>query len=276
MNANRVLEGRKALVTGASKGVGKGIALGLGEAGCDLAVNYFTDRTGGEDTVRRLGSMGRRALLVQGDVGRASDVRRMFDEVLQEFGTLDILVNNAGITTWGALLDLSEEDWDRTIATNLKGTFLCTQMAGRHMKERGCGRIINIGSGANKAPFPNLSAYNASKGGINMLTVVSAVELGPFGITVNCVAPGTTEVERTKRESPDYEKIWGSITPMRRVGYPEDVAHAVKFLASDEAAFVTGQVLYVDGGLWSQIPWPYGGEGGQGDKGTGGQGDRSG
>jgi len=125
------------------------------------------------------------------------------------------------------------------------------------MKEHGGGRIINIGSGCNKVAFPNLVDYTASKGGVEMLTKVAAAELGPYGITVNCVAPGAIEIERTKLESPDYAGTWGPLTPMRRVGLPSDVAGAVCFLASDVAEFVSGQTLFVDGGLFTQGPWPY-------------------
>ncbi len=141
--------------------------------------------------------------------------------------------------------------------TNLKGNFLCTQLAGRHMKEQGWGRIINIGSGCNKVAFPNLVNYTASKGGIEMFTKVAAAELGPYGITVNCVAPGAIEVERTRYEAGDYAGTWAPITPMRRVGYPSDVASAVCFLVAEEAEFVTGQTLFVDGGLFAKGPWPY-------------------
>jgi glucose 1-dehydrogenase/3-oxoacyl-[acyl-carrier protein] reductase len=126
------------------------------------------------------------------------------------------------------------------------------------MRQFGGGRIINIGSGSNKVAFPYLVSYTASKGGIEMLTKVSAVELGPYGITVNCVAPGAIEIERTKREAADYAGTWAPLTPVRRIGYPSDVAGAVCFLASDEASFITGQTLYVDGGLFAQGPWPYG------------------
>lgn len=181
----------------------------------------------------------------------------MFEKFLDSAGRIDLLVNNAGVQTWSPLLSLPEADWDRTIRTNLKGTFLCTQQAALRMKECDGGVVINIGSGANKAPFPNLVDYCASKGGIETLTVVAAVELGPLGIRVNCVAPGCIEIERTRLEDPDYAGTWGSLTPLRRVGRVEDVAEAVVFLASDAGSFVTGQTLYVDGGLWSQIPWPY-------------------
>src|SRR6202023_66822 len=129
------------------------------------------------------------------------EVDRMFESVLEQFLRLDILVNNAGIQTWKALLDLEEAEWDRVIDTNLKGCFLCTQRAARHMKAMGGGRIVNIGSGCNKIPFPNLVSYTASKGGIEMFTKVAAVELGKYGIAVNCVAPGAIEIERTKQEA---------------------------------------------------------------------------
>jgi NAD(P)-dependent dehydrogenase (short-subunit alcohol dehydrogenase family) len=181
----------------------------------------------------------------------------MFESVARDFGRLDILVNNAGIQTWKALLDLEEAEWDRVIETNLKGTFLCTQRAGRLMKQQGRGRIVNIGSGCNKVAFPRLVDYTASKGGIEQLTKVAASELGGFGITVNCVAPGAIEIERTNEESPDYAGTWAPLTPMGRVGQPFDVASAVCYLASDEAEFITAQTLYVDGGLFCRGPWPY-------------------
>lgn len=251
------LFGKTALVTGASKGIGRGIAVELAKRGCDVAINYHSDRAGAEQTARQIEAFGRRALLISGDVGSASHVAKLFQEVLKSFSHLSILVNNAGTQVWKALLELEELEWDRVINTNLKGVFLCTQQAGRHMKEQGGGRIVNIGSGCNKIPFPNLVSYTASKGGIDMFTRVSAVELGPYGITVNCVAPGAIEIERTQSEAPDYAGTWASLTPMRRVGTPPDVASAVCYLASDEAQFITGQTLYVDGGLFTRGPWPY-------------------
>jgi NAD(P)-dependent dehydrogenase (short-subunit alcohol dehydrogenase family) len=251
------LESKTALVTGASKGIGKGIALELARRGCDIAVNYNADEAGARQTAAEIQKIGRRAITVQANVGRAAEVTNMFDRVLAEFPRLSILVNNAGVQTWKPLLELEEAEWDRVIDTNLKGNFLCTQRAGRHMKQHHGGRIINIGSGCNKIAFPNLVDYTASKGGIEMFTKVAAAELGPYGITVNCVAPGAIEIERTKAESPDYAGTWAPLTPMKRVGNPQDVAAAVCFLAADEAEFITGQTLYVDGGLFTRGPWPY-------------------
>lgn len=251
------LEGKYALVTGASKGVGKGIALELGRAGCHVAVNYRSDRPGAEDTVAQLVAMGRQAFAVQADVGIATEVDRMFQEVLRRFPRLDILVNNAGVQTWKSLLELTEEEWDRVLATNLKGCFLCTQRAARHMKDHGGGVIINIGSGCNKWPFPKLVDYTASKGGIEMFTKVAACELGPYKIRVNCVAPGAIEIERTRQETGDYAGTWSRLTPLGRIGRPDDVGKAVVFLASDEAEFITGQTIWVDGGLFTRPVWPY-------------------
>ena len=251
------LTGKTALVTGASKGIGRGIAIELAKRGCEVAINYNSDQQGAEETARQVEASGQRAIIVGGHVGRSTDVSAMFDKVFAEFQRLDILVNNAGTQVWKPLLDLAESEWDSVIETNLKGNFLCTQRAARHMKENGGGRIINIGSGCNKVGFPNLVSYTASKGGIEMFTKVAAVELGPLGITVNCVAPGAVEIERTKLEAPDYAATWAPLTPMRRVGNPGDVAAAVCYLAADEAEFVSGQTLFVDGGLFSRGPWAY-------------------
>lgn len=258
MTASVSTTANRALVTGASKGVGRGIALALGRAGYDVAVNYHSDAEGAEQTVAQLQQMGRRAVAVAANVANAAQVAAMFDRAIAELGGLNVLVNNAGVTIWGSIVDLPEEIWDQTIGTNLKGTFLCTQQAARHMIQHDGGRIINIGSGACKRPFPGISAYNASKGGVVMFTQVSAVELGPHGITVNCVAPGAIEIERTRREAPDYAATWAPLTPLRRIGYPDDVGDAVVFFASEQARFITGQILYVDGGLFTQGPWPYG------------------
>jgi len=251
------LESKTALVTGASKGVGKGIALELARLGCDVAVNYQSDRAGAEDTVAEIAAMGRTAFAVQADVGNRESVTRMFETVLARFPRLYILVNNAGTQVWKPLLELEEAEWDRVLATNLKGCFLCTQLAGRHMKQHRGGRIINIGSGCNKYPFPNLVSYTASKGGIEMFTKVAAMELGKHGITVNCVAPGAIEIERTKLETGDYAGTWASLTPLARVGQPLDVARAVAFFAGEGADFVTGQTLWVDGGVFTHPNWPY-------------------
>lgn len=250
------LEGRTALVTGASKGIGKGIALELARLGCDVGVNYYSDRAGADATAAAIEGIGRRAFPVHADVGRAADVEAMFEEVFRRFGRLHIHVNNAGVQTFKPLLELEECEWDRVIDTNLKGCFLCTQRAGRHMRERGGGRIINIGSGCNKVPFPKLVDYTASKGGIEMFTKVAAVELGPYNITVNCVAPGAIEIERTKQETGDYAAAWGGLAPLGRIGTTEDVARAVAFLAGDGAAFITGQTIWVDGGLFTKPQWP--------------------
>jgi NAD(P)-dependent dehydrogenase (short-subunit alcohol dehydrogenase family) len=249
-------EQRTALVTGSSKGIGRGIALELAAQGWDVFVNYNRDQAGAEETVEKVRAQGRRAWAIQADVGYSDQVDKMFASVDQEAGSLQLLVNNAAVQTWCPLLELSEEDWDRTIRTNLKGTFLCTQRAARRMGDGG-GVIVNIGSGSSSRPFPKLSDYSSSKGGIDNFTRVAAVELGPLGIRVNCVAPGAIEIERTQQESPNYAGTWAPVTPMRRVGKPEDIARMVAFLARDDSDFVTGQTIYVDGGLFSQVVWPY-------------------
>lgn len=251
------LQGRLALVTGASKGVGKGIALELARQGCDVAVNYNADRAGADQAVAEIAALGVQAFAVQGDVGLSAGVDRMFAEVQSHWPKIDILVNNAGVQTWKPLLDLEESEWDRVIQTNLKGCFLCTQRAARLMKETGGGVIVNIGSGCNKVAFPNLVDYTASKGGIEMFTKVAAVELGRYGIRVNCVAPGAIEIERTKLEAGDYAGTWSSVTPLGRVGNPQDVGRVVAFLAGEGGSFVSGQTIWVDGGLFSKPYWPY-------------------
>lgn len=251
-----ILAGRKALVTGASKGVGKGIALELAAAGCDVAINYHGDQTGAQETAEAVKAAGRNAIVIQADVGQADEVASMFEAALSAFGRLDIVVANAGVQTWKPLLELTEAEWDKVIDTNLKGAFLCTQQAGLHMKEHGGGDIVLIGSGCNKIAFPLLSSYTASKGGIEMFTKVAAAELGAYKIKVNCIAPGAIEVERTKDESADYAKTWGRATPLGRVGYPADIGKSCVMICSPEAGYITGQTIWVDGGVFSKVIWP--------------------
>jgi NAD(P)-dependent dehydrogenase (short-subunit alcohol dehydrogenase family) len=251
------LKGSSALVTGSDRGIGKGIAMELARAGCRVAINYYREPDFANSIVAELQAMGADAFAVQGDVSDAASVRRMFAEVIERFGRLNIHVNNAGVQTWKPLLDVTEEEWDLVIDTNLKGCFLCTQMAARHMKDHGGGAIVNIGSGCNKLAFPDLVAYTASKGGIEMFTKVAAVELGKYNIRVNCVAPGAVEVERTRLENPDYAGTWGRITPLGRVGQPADIGRAVRYMVGPESDFVTGQTMWVDGGMYARAPWVY-------------------
>jgi len=250
---------RVAVVTGGSSGIGKGICLHLAALGWDVATTYAHNHEGAKATARAIKERGRRALQEQCDVGYRDQVSAFFEQVVETFGGApELVVNNAGVQSWGPLLDLSEDDWDRVIRTNLKGTFLCTQIGAALMVEHGIkGSIVNIGSGCNKVPFPRLVSYTASKGGVEMFTRSAAIELGRHGIRVNCVAPGAIEIERTRLEAPDYAETWGKQATLGRVGLPADVARAVAWLASDEADFVTAQTIWVDGGAFTLPNWPY-------------------
>jgi NAD(P)-dependent dehydrogenase (short-subunit alcohol dehydrogenase family) len=253
-----MLQGQAALVTGAGRGIGKEIALELARNGCRVAVNYFTDSPETVNaTLAEIHAIDPGSIAVQADIRSGNQVQAMFERVTTTFGRLDILVNNAGVQTWKPLLDVTEEEWDLVVDTNLKGCFLCTQQAGRYMKDHGGGSIVNLGSGCNKLAFPSLVAYTASKGGIEMLTKEAAVELGPFGIRVNCLAPGSIESERTRLEDPDYAGTWSKLTPLRRVGTASDIAPTVVFLASKGGSFISGQTIWIDGALFTQAQWPY-------------------
>ncbi|MGL6159147.1 SDR family NAD(P)-dependent oxidoreductase [Microbulbifer sp.] len=249
-----------AVVTGGTTGIGKGISLCLAEAGWKVAVNNLESES---ESARALQSeveaLGQNLYFAPCDVGDSRSVDRFYQGVVDHFQQApDLLVNNAGVQTWAPLLELNEDDWDRVIRTNLKGCFLNTQRVARLMVEAGAGgSIVNIGSGCNKLAFPRLVDYAASKGGIEMLTKTSAVELGEYGIRVNCVAPGGILIERTEKEAPDYAATWSAITPLGRVGYARDIADAVLFLADTKASFISGQTLWVDGGAFSKANWPY-------------------
>ncbi|MEO8375552.1 MAG: SDR family oxidoreductase [Sphingomonas bacterium] len=248
---------KSAVVTGGNDGLGREMVLALARLGWDVAFNYLAGADKAESLVAEVEAIGRRALALRSDVGIKPDVDAFYAAVGDWGGTPDVLVNNAGVQTWSPLLDLAEEDWDRVIRTNLKGCFLNTQAAARRMVAAGTGgAIVNLGSGCNRLAFPRLVDYTASKGGIEQFTKVAALELGPHGIRVNCVAPGAIETDRTRAETSDYAGQWSPLTPLRRVGTVEDVAAAVVWLAGPDSSFVSGQTLLVDGGVFSQAVWP--------------------
>ena len=249
---------KTAIITGGGGNLGSAMAVALAGEGWDIFVTWLDSEAECAETLAAVRALGRKAAGLQCDAGIKADVDRFYAAFHQAVGHApDLLVNNAGVQTWSSLLDLEEADWDRVIRTNLKGCFLNTQVAARLMvAEKRPGRIINIGSGCNQIPFANLVDYTASKGGIEMLTKVAAVELGKHGIAVNCVAPGSIETERTKLEAPNYARDWSAITPLGRIGTPQDVADAVCFLAGDKAGYITGQTLRVDGGVFSRPNWP--------------------
>jgi NAD(P)-dependent dehydrogenase (short-subunit alcohol dehydrogenase family) len=245
------LAGKRALVTGGSKGIGAGIALALAREGADVAVNYRSDQAGAEEVAGQIRALGRAAATVGADVSKVADCQRLVRSAAEALGGLDILVNNAGITLWENFFDTDEAHWDATLDTNLKSVFFCTQAAARIMRDQGTGgRVVNISSGASRSAFTNATPYNASKGGLNMLTAGLAVELGQYGITVNAVGPGAILIERTSHELPDYAGTFAKATPLGRVGYPEDIAAAVVYYCTEGASYVTGQVVWVDGGLF--------------------------
>lgn len=245
------LTGKKALVTGASRGIGRGIALALAKQGADVAVNFRSNAEEAEKVVSEIKALGRDSFVVQADVSNAASVARMFGEIKSRWNKLDILVNNAGIVHFAPFEELTEEQWDAVLDTNLKGQFLCSQQAAKLMGQGG--RIINIASiasGGVGVGFSRISHYTASKGGVVALTENMALDLAAKGINVNAIAPGVIETDMTKALLAD-EKVKAGLlmrVPKGRVGKPEDIGAAAAFLASDEADYITGTVLYVDGG----------------------------
>ena len=248
-----------AIVTAGTSAIGRHLVLALARAGHDVALSHIGSTEAATAVAQQVAELGQRCLCIETDAGDEEAVTRFHAQAAEWAGAVpQILVNNAGIQTWAGLLDLRAEQWDAVMRTNLRGTFLNTQAAARLMVEAGMpGSIVNLGSGCNKLAFPKLVDYTASKGGIEQFTKAAASELGPYGIRVNCVAPGAIATERTALESGDYAATWSPITPLRRVGTPDDIAGPVLFFCSPDAAFVTGQTLWVDGGVFSQAPWPY-------------------
>lgn len=245
------LEGKKALVTGGSRGIGRGIALALAKQGANVAINYQGSVDKANAVVEEIKAMGREAFAVQADVSSSDSVVKMFDEVRSRFGKLDILVNNAGIVLQNPVEAIEEADWDKVIDVNLKGQFLCVQ---KGLSLLGAGSkivcISSIASGGVGVGFGNIAHYAASKGGVIGMVEDLAIELGPKGININAVAPGVIESDMTASMLSDENTRNGFMTriPKRRAGKPEDIAAAVAFLASDEADYVMGTVIYVDGG----------------------------
>ncbi len=243
------LEGRVALVTGASRGIGRAIALRLAEEGCDVAVNYHSSPDAAEEVARSILGMGRRAMAVRADVASADQVGSMVTAVEEGLGPVDVLVNNAGIHKHHKSWEMSLEDWDRIIGVNLTGAYLTSRLLGPRMAERGWGRIVNISSVVADIGSDHEAHYTASKAGMHGLTKSLALELSPKGVTVNAVAPGWIRTDMTADVT---EEEWAEALeeiPLGRIGEPEEIASVVAYLASPESSFVTGQVLHVNGGV---------------------------
>jgi NAD(P)-dependent dehydrogenase (short-subunit alcohol dehydrogenase family) len=250
------LAGKVALVTGGARGIGRGIALTLAAEGAEVAVNYQNRADAAERTVAEIRTAGGKAEAVQADVGVFADVERLVARVLERFGQIDILVNNAGVTTRHPILEVPLEEWDRVVRTNLYGCFHCSRLVGRHMVERGGGgKIISISSIHGRVAKAGLGPYCATKAAIDAFSRQLAVELAPHKINVNVVASGTiiTEMNIPLYKSMKPEDVEKRTAVLRRVpwgeiGQPEDIGRTVAFLASDAARYITGAVLYVDGG----------------------------
>jgi len=243
------LTGKVALVTGASRGLGKAMALALAQAGADIAL-AARGVEGLERTAEEVRALGREALVRPTDVTQVAQIKALVQHTLGRFDHLDILIPAAGINIRGPALDFAEADWDRVMAVNLKGVFFTCQAAGRVMIEQGSGSIITVASLTTTFGFPNIIPYCASKGGVGQLTKGLASEWAPYGVRVNAVAPGYYRTAMTEPlfQDPKFREYIRSRIPMKRPGVPEDLAGAVVFLASDASAYITGQILFVDGG----------------------------
>jgi glucose 1-dehydrogenase len=256
------LKGKVALVTGSSQGIGQGIVLRLAESGANVVINYRSHPEGAEETLEKVNAIGGKCYLaecsksngytVKADLGSVGEVRQLIAESIDHFGKVDILVNNAGIEKHAPFWEVTEADYDAVMNVNLKGVFFATQAFVQHLIEtKRSGKVINISSVHEELPFPNFTAYCASKGGMRMMTRNLAVELGALGITINNVAPGAIETPINTKLLNDPEKLNALLNniPLGRLGQPQDVASLVAFLASSDADYITGSTFVVDGGL---------------------------
>lgn len=246
------LQGKAALVTGGSSGIGRAIALAFGREGADVAVNYNRQRGSADEVVQQLQQMGRKGIAVQADVAQVAQVQTMVEQTVQALGKLDILVCSAGLEIREPFLEVTEEHYDLVLNVNTKGTFFAAQAAARQMVKQGHGgRLINISSIHEDVAFLNYSPYAISKGGVRMFARTVCQELAPYGITINNIAPGAVATPinvRTLQNTELLEEL-KAVIPLGRLATPEEVASVAVYLASDEAAYVTGSTYYIDGGM---------------------------
>ncbi len=245
-----MLEGKTALVTGASRGIGRAIALELARSGADVAVNYAGNEAAAQEVVSSIEALGRKAFAMKANVAVTAEVEEMVRVTLERFGKIDILVNNAGITRDNLLMRMKEDEFDDVIATNLKGVFNCIKAVTRPMMKQRNGRIINISSVVGALGNPGQANYVAAKAGVIGMTKSVAKELASRNITVNCVAPGFIDTDMTDKLGDDLKDALLKQIPLGTLGQPEQIARVVRFLASEDASYMTGQTLHVDGGMY--------------------------
>lgn len=240
---------KTAVVTGASRGIGRAIALKLAQDGANVVVNYSGSQAKAEEVVAEIKALGQQAIAVQANVADADEVKALMGAAMDAFGSIDILVNNAGITRDNLLMRMKEDEWDSVMATNLKGVFLCTKAVARQMMKQRAGRIINVASIVGVAGNAGQANYVAAKAGVIGLTKTTAKELAARNILVNAVAPGFIATDMTDELPQDVKDAMLTQIPLAKLGQPEDVANVVAFLASDGANYMTGQTLHIDGGM---------------------------
>lgn len=246
------LQDKVALITGSDQGIGQGIALRFAQEGANVIINYRANRNGAEQTRAEIEKLGRRVAVIQADVSKIPETRRLLKNAVEQLGPIDILVNNAGVEKKAEIFDVAEEDYQRIIDTNMTGPFFLTQAYARHAREtRRPGRVINISSVHEDLPFPGFTPYCMSKGALRMMMRNLALELAPLGITVNNIAPGAIETPINREMLANREQVQALLAniPLGRIGKPEDVAGLCAFLASSDADYVTGATFFVDGGL---------------------------
>ncbi|MFB5087089.1 3-oxoacyl-[acyl-carrier-protein] reductase [Psychrobacillus sp. PGGUH221] len=244
------LDGKSAIVTGASRGIGKDIALYLAKEGAKVAVNFSGSKEKAEEVVEEIKSFGGEAFAIQANVDQSEDVQNLISATLENFGSIDILINNAGITRDNLLMRMKEQEWDDVLNTNLKGVFLSTKAVTRQMMKQRKGRIINITSIVGVSGNPGQANYVAAKAGVIGLTKTTALELASRNITVNAVAPGFITTDMTEALPEEVKAQMLSQIPLAKFGNTEDIAKVVAFLASDDANYITGQTLHVNGGMY--------------------------